>query len=84
LFTQTLTTLNLENNQIGAVGAQNLADALQNNMVTLILSSSISYTHPHFFTQTLTTLKLWRNEIGEKVLDHVEELLKRNERMLKL
>jgi hypothetical protein len=51
-FTQTLTTLDLSSNQIGAVGAQHLADALQHNTVTLILSSSISYTHLHFFTDT--------------------------------
>jgi hypothetical protein len=49
-FTQTLTTLDLESNQIGAVGAQHLADALRNNTVILILSSSISYTHLHFPT----------------------------------
>ena len=65
-FTQTLTTLNLWNNQIGAVGAQHPADALRNNTVTRILSSSISYTHVHFFTQTLTTLDLGGNQIGDK------------------
>jgi hypothetical protein len=48
LFTQTLTTLELPDNRIGGKGAQHLADALRNNAVTLILSSSISYTHVHF------------------------------------
>jgi hypothetical protein len=43
-FTQTITTLNLNNSQIGDVEAQHLADALRNNTVILILSPSISYT----------------------------------------
>ncbi len=64
-FTQTLTTLNLGYNQIGAVGAQHLAGALRNNTVTLILSSSLSYPHLHFFTQTLTTRYLAGNKIGD-------------------
>ena len=33
-FSQTLTTLNLDYNQIGAEGAQHLANALQQNKVT--------------------------------------------------
>ena len=49
-FTQTLTTLDLSSNQIGAVGAQDVADALTKNTVTILLSSSTSYTHLHFFT----------------------------------
>jgi hypothetical protein len=38
LLIQTLTILNLEHNDIGASGVQYLADALQNNKVTFILS----------------------------------------------
>jgi ABC-type uncharacterized transport system substrate-binding protein len=83
VFTQTLTTLDLNYNQIGDAGAQYLADALRNNTVTLILSSSISYTHRHVFTQTLTTLDLNYMGIGDDLRNEVKELVKRNERMLK-
>ena len=82
-FTQTLTTLDLHWNQIGALGAQHLADALRNNTVTLILSYSISYTHLHFFTQTLTTLHLGDNQIGQKLEDRVNEFIKRNQQLTK-
>jgi hypothetical protein len=40
---QTLTILEFYNNQIRDAGAQYLADALQNNTVTIVLSSFISY-----------------------------------------
>ena len=77
-FTQTLTTLRLPVNQIGAVGAQHLADALRNNTVTRILSSSFSYTHLHFFTQTLTTLNLNNNQIGDKGAQHLADASRNN------
>jgi Ran GTPase-activating protein (RanGAP) involved in mRNA processing and transport len=75
-FTQTLTTLDLEFNGIGDEAAQHLADALQNNTVILILSSSISYTYLHFFTQTLTTLNLNANQIGDKGAEHLADALR--------
>ncbi len=40
-FIQTLTTLDLSRNEIGDKGTQNLSDALRNNTVRQILSSSI-------------------------------------------
>jgi hypothetical protein len=52
LFVQTLTTLDLENNQIGPQGAEHLANALQQNKVTtalllLLNTSPSSYTDTH-------------------------------------
>jgi hypothetical protein len=77
-FTQTLTTLTLLINKIAAVGAQYLADALRNNTVSLILSSSISYTHLHVFTQTLTTLDLNYNQIGDAGAQYLADALRNN------
>jgi len=46
LFTQTLTTLNLSSNKIGAKGAQYLANALQiNEVTTILLLITSSLTH---------------------------------------
>ena len=59
--TQTLNTLNLFKNQIGAKGAKCLSDAIQVNRVSRIFSSS---TQIDFRTQTLNTLDLEVNEIG--------------------
>jgi len=67
----------------GALGAQHLADALRNNTVTLILSSSISYAHLHFFTQTLTTLHLYNNQIGDHLEARLKELIGRNQQRKK-
>jgi uncharacterized membrane protein len=75
---KTLTRLSLRHNQIEAVGAQHLADALRNNKVTLILSSSILYTHLQFFTQTLTTLNLCENRIGDVGAQHFADALRNN------
>ena len=77
-FTQTLTTLNLRYNQIGVLGAQHLADGLRNNTVTLILSSSLSYSHLHFFAQALTTLDLTGNKIGDKGAEQLADGLRNN------
>jgi hypothetical protein len=77
-FTQTLTTLHLRSTQIRDKGAQHLADALRNNTVTLIISSSISYTRLHFFTQTLTTLNLRSNQIGPVGAGHLADALQNN------
>jgi len=62
-FIQTLTTLNLNHNQIGAQGAQYLAEALRHNTVrssplhvfTIISLLSLSYRHS--LHSTLTTIK---------------------------
>ena len=80
LFTQTLTTLDLGYNQIGNTGAQNLADALRNNTVILILSLHLdnTYTYLNFFSQTLTTLDLNENYIGNKGAQHLADALQNN------
>ena len=46
LLTQTLTTLNLYDNEIGEKGAQSIADALRTNTVSLFLLTH-SPSHPH-------------------------------------
>ena len=48
-FTQTLTELNLHNNQIGDRGAEHLSAALRNNKVSWIFSSSTQNTQIDFF-----------------------------------
>ncbi len=45
---QTFTTLDLAQNRIGNKGAEYLADALQNNIVRIVLYLFISYTHVSF------------------------------------
>jgi hypothetical protein len=77
-FSQTLTKLDLNYNQIGAVRAKHLADVLRNNTVSLILSSSISYTHRQVFTQTLTTLDLHERRIGAVGAQHLADALRNN------
>jgi hypothetical protein len=39
--------------------------------VTLLLSSSLSYSHLHFFTQTFTRLNLRNNQIGDEIAQRV-------------
>jgi Ran GTPase-activating protein (RanGAP) involved in mRNA processing and transport len=50
IFVQTLTTLNLHGNKIGAEGAQHLAQALQNNTVRQVLFRSAVYSLLYFDT----------------------------------
>ena len=83
LLTQTLTTLNLQYNQIGEKGAQSIADALRTNTVSLflLLTHSPSHPHPHhrrLLTQTLTTLNLQYNQIGEKGAQSIADALRTN------
>ena len=60
-FPQTLTTLDLQNNQIGDQGAQHLANALQVNKVTttflLITSSFTHFSHRHSPHYPFTAIK---------------------------
>jgi uncharacterized membrane protein len=77
-FAQTLITLHLSSNKIGAVGAQHFADVLRINTVILILSSSISYAYLHFLTQTLTTLDLSYNQIAAVGAQHLADTLRNN------
>jgi hypothetical protein len=61
-FSQTLTTLDLSCNQIGAQGAEHLSNALQQNKVTLLTplnficrySLIICYRHSQHFTSGAT------------------------------
>ena len=87
-FIQTLTTLNLSSNQIGAEGAQHLSDALlhntvrQNHLFFLSLSLSLllllSYPTAFYFIQTLTTLNLYDNQIGAEGAQHLSDALLHN------
>ena len=77
-LTQTLTTLNLERNEIGDEGAQHLARALKVNRVRLDFSTSrhssaIFISHRH-----CTTLHLAVNEIGEEGAQHLASALQVN------
>jgi Ran GTPase-activating protein (RanGAP) involved in mRNA processing and transport len=55
LSIQTVTTLDLAWNQIGAEGAQHLAQALQNNMVRNVFFFSITYLSLRFNADTHQT-----------------------------
>ena len=74
---QTLTRLDLSNNQIGAQGVQYLSNALQKNKVREkkdILSQLFQF----FTVQTLTTLDLSNNQIGDKGVQYLSEGLQKN------
>ncbi|CAM4793083.1 unnamed protein product [Rotaria magnacalcarata] len=83
----TLTTLNLERNNIGAEGAQHLAQALHNNTALTILNLQFNNIddeavrhlaqelHKH---TTLTTLNLGGNDIGAEGAQHLAEALHSN------
>ena len=73
--TQTLNTLDLGGNQIGAEGAKDVADALRVNRVSPIFSSS---TQIDFFTQTLNTLDLGYNKIGDEGAKCLSDALRVN------
>ena len=74
---QKLDTLHLDYNEISTDGAQNLADALQNNTVNNILSSC-SFDNRYFLIKTLTELNLDFNKIGDKGLKHLTDALQNN------
>jgi len=76
---QTLITLNLENNQIGAEGARSIAQGLQINQVTYIFSIFASITSFLYSLQTLTTLNLVDNEIGDAGAQSIAQALQINQ-----
>ena len=82
-FTQTLTVLNLRNNEIHDIGAEHLSAALRNNTVSRIFSSSTQKTQIDFFTQTLTELNLIMNHIGNKLMNELNQLIEQNRRNAK-
>ena len=51
IFPQTLETLNLHENHIGSQGIQQLAEALRQNTVSLILTSPVMWTDRHLFSR---------------------------------
>jgi hypothetical protein len=74
-FSQTLTTIDFGSNKIGDLGAQYLANVIQQNKVTQF--------PPHFFSlnillQTLTTLKLDHNHIGSQGAQYLASALQQN------
>ncbi len=75
--TQTLSTLNLDSNQIGNAGAQYLAGALRNNTVIPIIFH-LSHYHLFLYIQTLKTLLLSSNKIGDEGAQHIADGLKNN------
>jgi Ran GTPase-activating protein (RanGAP) involved in mRNA processing and transport len=77
LFTQTLTELSLQSNGIGPLGAQYLANALQQNKVTYHSVSYLAYAS-FLFIQTLTTLYLLDNQIGAGGAQYLADALKQN------
>ena len=77
-FTQTLSELNLQRNQIGDKGTEHLSAALRNNTVSRIFSPSIQKIQIDFSTQTLTKLSLAWNSIGEKGAEHLADALGNN------
>ena len=83
LYSQTLTGLYLYSNQIGDAGAQYLADALRDNKVILIFSSSsLSHIYLHLYSQTLTMLDLRSNQIGDAGAQYLADALRDNKVIL--
>jgi hypothetical protein len=72
--TQTLTTLNLEVNEVCAQGAQSLTESLQINNVSQI-QPSIYYLH---VAQALTALYLGGNRIGVEGARYLAKVLETN------
>ena len=66
--------LNLSFNQIGPRGAEQLANALQENKVIRFIILSLT----HFFIQTLVTLDLQFNEVGDTGKWRVRRILEKN------
>jgi Ran GTPase-activating protein (RanGAP) involved in mRNA processing and transport len=76
IFTQTLTTLEISSNRIGDKGIQYLADALENNTVSLVVRSSLSFLCRSLI-QTLKTLDLSYNSTTSKAGKQAVEILKK-------
>ncbi len=82
-ISQILTILDLSCNRIGDVGVQCVADALQQNTVTLELFSFLSISYSYFLTQTLTELMLGNqdegNSIGDNEIQYLANALRQNQ-----
>jgi Ran GTPase-activating protein (RanGAP) involved in mRNA processing and transport len=75
-FLQTLTTLNLEQNDISDVGVKYIADILQEN--TVILFHDFIHRHLVVCFQTITTLNLQNNPIGDIGAQQLAHALSKN------
>ncbi|CAF1388697.1 unnamed protein product [Adineta steineri] len=93
LLSNTLTTLNLVDNQIGYVGAQYLADALKNNTtltkLNLELNEIGTVGAQHLGdalrnNKTLTELNLGHNQTGAAGAQHLGDALRNNTTLTKL
>ncbi len=71
-------TLDLAFNQIDDQGAQDLANALQHNNVTILPTFRLIQRFTHYFSQTLTTLNLSSNETGDLGAQHLADALQHN------
>lgn len=80
---QTLTTLLLQYNEIGSIGAQHFADALAYNTVIFHFILSLSFSYVNVFAKTLTTLDVVCNKIGPSGGKHIAEALRKNTVSLK-
>ena len=76
---QTLTTLDLQFNKIGAKGTQAIAQALTRNQVRFIFSFFISISHLFYSSQMLTTLTFNGNQIGTEGAHAIGQALERNQ-----
>ena len=76
---QTLTTLDLQFNKIGAKGTQAIAQALTRNQVRYIFSFFILISHLFYSSQTLNTLHLQHNQIGADGAHAIGQALERNQ-----
>jgi hypothetical protein len=75
---QTLTTLILAYNPLGALGTKYLADALETNSVTSLF---IHISHNYLYSlieQTLTTIDLRANKIGPEGVKYLSDALQKN------
>ncbi|CAF3932476.1 unnamed protein product [Rotaria magnacalcarata] len=91
--TQALKILNLSGNQIGATGAQHLADALKNNEMLTTLNIGDNYIGDNgaqhiadvlHQNKTLTTVVLKNNDIGDEGTEELAEALVHNETLTTL
>ena len=78
VISQTLSTLNLESNNISSEGARSLASALEGNTVRAVSNTRSSFVHSLHFLQTLKTLNLQCNNIGHDGAGYVANALKMN------
>jgi len=76
---QTLTTLNLEGNQVKDAGAQVVGQALEINQVRYIYNFVSSIVSLLYLLQTLTTLNLERNGIRDTGAQAIGQALERNQ-----